>query len=331
MVYIYILHRSQTNYKEFGEYLKAFTFPRRAPGVAHLFDDDANRNNYRKGNFTCTGSEFLTLVPVLHRYFSCVVSLREECMEHVNSMLAVLMVVMLLQSVRSGQVSAGALAAAIFHHMTCFLACYGEDFIRPKHHYCLHLPQMLRHFGFLLATFTHERKHRLVTKYTRDRKAGKSWDTGAIEDITVHQNWELKQSFFLTSTTTAPARGLKMALQECFPDVAPADIFVVNGFPGNGGQISNGDVVSFMSEGEFHLGELLVTVGLRSTSQTFAFVCEWTSKDVSTDKCWVTYTVSDTNVKKVDAALIDTCFTYSMGAGRRTASVYLPPELRPES
>ena len=119
-------------------------------------------------------------------------------------MLACLPVVLLLMAVRTGEVSAPELFEAVSLHLRLYQACYGDSCMRPKHHYALHLPDMLRRFGFLLATFTHERKHRLVMRYTRDRSNLKSWDLGAIEDITCHQVWELKQEFSLAMTTSQP-------------------------------------------------------------------------------------------------------------------------------
>ena len=86
-----------------------------------------------------------------------------EHVETVESMLAVLNVVMLLLSLKTGMVTAEALTAAIQTHLILFLAAWGEWYVRPKHHYAIHLGPMLAHFKFLLATFTHERKHRLVT------------------------------------------------------------------------------------------------------------------------------------------------------------------------
>jgi len=88
--------RSSTTFKELGEYVGTFTFPKRSPNPRHLFRPSANANNAKKGSFTCTGSEFLTLAPVLHRYFDRVVRGRGKLMANVDSMVACLAVVLLL-------------------------------------------------------------------------------------------------------------------------------------------------------------------------------------------------------------------------------------------
>ena len=85
--------RTETTFAEIGEYMDGWTFPKRLPSVQHLFGTSANNNNLKKAGFTCLGSEFLTIAPVLHRYFSKVVVPRGKLLEHAMSMLVVLVVI----------------------------------------------------------------------------------------------------------------------------------------------------------------------------------------------------------------------------------------------
>ena len=132
-----------STYEELGQYVSTFSFPGDAGNIGHLFSTSANTNNYKKASFTSTGSEFLTLTPVLHRYFTKVVAAREQCMPFVLSMLAVLTVVMMLNAVKTGTICADELLVAITAHLNLYRDAYGEDLMRPKHHYALHLPDML--------------------------------------------------------------------------------------------------------------------------------------------------------------------------------------------
>ncbi len=77
-------------------------------------------------------------------------------------MIAVLQVVVLLLDLQAGTVSAGALTTVIKNHLGLYEIAYGDSAVRPKHHFALHLGPMLRRFPFLLSTFVHERKHRVV-------------------------------------------------------------------------------------------------------------------------------------------------------------------------
>ena len=321
--------RYPTTFQELGEYVDSFSFPKAMPTVSRLFNPSANVNNARKGSFTCTGSEFMTLTPVLHRYFDRVVRARGQLTAHVESMLACLSVVMLLMAVRTGEVSASELFEAVSLHLRLYQACYGDICMRPKHHYALHLPDMLRRFGFLLATFTHERKHRLVMRYTRGRSNLKSWDLGAIEDITCHQVWELKQEFFLAMTTSQPRGRILLGLRDAFPGVADAAFTLVNRICGNGGHICPGDVVSCLVDGEVQLGEYLLSVGMDGMGM-HSLVALWKCDGaLERGQSWVKFAVSDDNVVKVSTTdAIDSVFTHRMAADRRTCVVYFPPEVR---
>ena len=183
----FFYNKLATSFKELGEYVDTFTLSKSAPSLKPLFTVSANKNNSKNGSFTCTGSQFLSLAPVLMRYLRKVVLPRGQFVAHVESMLACLEVLELVQSVKTGTVAHTDLREAIVKHLVLYKSCYGSEAFRPKHHYALHLPYMLQRHGFLLMTFTHERKHRLVTRYTRDRKNLKSFDAGVIEDITCHQ------------------------------------------------------------------------------------------------------------------------------------------------
>lgn len=321
--------RSKTCYQEMGTYVFGFTYPKSAPSLAHLFTPAANANNARKGSFSCTGSEFLTLAPVLHRYFDRVVSARGECMKYVRSMVAVLQVVVLLTAVRSSTVSASELSNAILAHLLAYKAAYGDAAFRPKHHYALHLGPQLQKFGFLLATFVHERKHRLITRYTRDRKNLSSWTKGAIEEITAHQVWQVNQKF-LMSCRTAEAKGmLKVPLEEVYPGVSK--FFVYNDIRCNGGRCSAGDVVSCIVHGQPQLGQLLVSVAPEVPGSSYvieSFVAIWQKDPASHDPVWCNYFVSGDRVVKVPTEMIDTVFTCKMSPDSTSCVVFLPPEVR---
>ena len=124
--------RAATTFQELGEYVATWTLPKAHGSLAPLFKPSANKNNAKKSAFTSTASQVLTLVPILHRYFSKVVLPRGVLTAKVLSLIAVL-------NVKTGCVRADALRAAIVEHLTLFLAAYGWDFVRPKRRYALQL------------------------------------------------------------------------------------------------------------------------------------------------------------------------------------------------
>ena len=295
--------------------------------MTNMFSDKANENNLKKGSCSCTGSEFLTITPVLHRWFSNVVRPREqEFAPYVESMVAALNVIMLLQACRTGQVSADELRTAIFTHLVLCMAAHGPDFFRPKHHYAMHLPEMLARFGYLLSTFVQERKHRLVTRYARDRRTLQSFETGVIEDITCHQLWELQRPLYFATKSAKPTQRMMHILKDIFPG---AELLIVNNVSVNGGKANHGDVVAFFENDEMQVGQLLVTVGVVDTSATVSFVAKWQQDKL--DASWLTCVVSDDDVCQIPTNTLDTVFTYRMASDRKSCAVHLPPELRPRA
>ena len=246
-------------------------------------------------------------------------------------MLAVLRVLELLQAVLTGTVNWKDLDKAFVTHLELYKSCYGANKFRPKHHYALHLGPMLKHHGFLLMTFTHERKHRLVVRYTRDRRNLKAWDAGAIEEITCHQLWELSEPFWGVCNT-AEARGtILIPLKEMFPGVSDDCFTILNGVNGNGGSINSGDVASCVHLG-IALGELLVAVGVRRANlyEAYCIISLWQLHPESADVVWPMYVVSRDNFIVVPLQHLDTVFTYRMSADRSSCVVYMPSEVRPK-
>ena len=121
-------------------------------------------------------------------------------------------------NLKAGEVSAEELTAAIKKHLDLFKAAYGDGAVKPKHHFAAHLGPMLGRFPFLLSTFMHERKHRVVKKYTRDRRNLKSWDLGAVEEVTCHQLWELNRPLLETFNTVKATKKITDVLTEVFPE-----------------------------------------------------------------------------------------------------------------
>lgn len=295
----------------------------------HCFSSSAIKNNLKSGGFTSTGSEFLTLTPVIHRYLSQVARPRET--EHtavIDSMLACLSVIMMLQACRTGIVQPADLLAAVVLHLSLCLSAYGEEFFRPKHHYSLHLAGMLERFGYLLSTFVHERKHRLVTRYTRDRRNLVAFDAGALEEITCHQLWELKQPFLFASQTATPTRKLRMVITDLFPDVGGDSLLLLSGISVNGGRASAGDVVTFLENDVVHVGELLMSVGVKTSNSCFSFIAKWQFERAQ-DAIWSTFKVSDEDVCKVNSDCLDTVLLHRKAADNKSCAVYFPFELRP--
>jgi hypothetical protein len=240
-------------------------------------------------------------------------------------MIAVLQVVVILLDLKAGTVTADALTTAIKNHLDLYTIAYGDTAVRPKHHFALHLGPQLRRFGFLLSTFVHERKHRVVKKYTRDRRNLQSWDLGAIEEITCHQLWELGKPLLNTFSTSKPRPKMLDVLREVFPGVQhDASFSLVNDIKVHGGAANVGDVVTCTFDNNSVLGELVlgVVVTEGGSDTNYSLVSLW--EPLADHPRWPSFTVSENRVVKLQLDSVSQVHVYSMSLDRKTCLVYDP-------
>ena len=251
--------RTTASYAEFREFLREWLLPKHWGDMMHLFTDEANKNNHRKACFNCSASEMMSLAPLLKRYCVKVLRPRGEELPFVESMIAALDVLQLCMRVKRGGVSPESLRIAIERHLALFQAAYGDALMKPKHHYILHLPRQLAAHGTLLSTHTQERRHRLIKRFTRDRKTLESFELGAIEEITCYQFWELDNPFlkFGVQDPVVPRPLTSCALRDMYPDVSDEQRRVGSSAILENGTAKIGDFVVFETvPGESRLGEV---------------------------------------------------------------------------
>ena len=264
------------------EYIERWTWPKSAPKVLTLFDVASIKKYLKNEAFSSSSSELLTLAPVLARFFATVgmafTIAAGVCSSEVLSILAVLDVLDLLQTVKRNIVSPSQLHTAIRRHLDLFWEAYGEEHWRPKHHYALHLPRMLQFFGFLVACFTTERAHKLTKKYARVRLNTTSYEIGMCEEITVDQLETLMRVDFkpkgLGSHGSKPTRTALTALREVFPAVGDHEFQVAKAVKTSNGTIHVGDVVYFNGEQRRpQCGEVLMHV--QAKDACYSVVSPW--------------------------------------------------------
>ena len=120
-------------------------------------------------------------------------------------MIAVLDVIDLCVKCRMpGRVAPTTLMAAIVKHLDLFIQVYGEDAVKPKHHYSLHLPLQLLIFGALLSTLVLERKHRAFKRYARGRTNLRNFEVGVSQEVLCHLVWELTEKHADAYSTSTP-------------------------------------------------------------------------------------------------------------------------------
>lgn len=183
-------------------YLDKFTWPRGYSGA---------REVCRKGKVAASGSECLSLLPVLALYLTLHVLPKNIEPAIVKSMLLCIECVELLQNcydIGSG-VTPEMLERAFDAYMNAHEAAYGDELKIPKTHVSFaHFHELLRRFLFLIPTFTHERKHMVVKQYATPRHNNQQYSRGILEDVTMAQLANLKEPLE-RSTLRDPTRASK--------------------------------------------------------------------------------------------------------------------------
>ena len=88
---------AKCSYSEFWTYMQQFSLPKCRGNLKNLFTREKIRNNLKNATFSSTASELLTIAPVLLRYLERVARPRNECVKQVESCIAALKAVEMLQ------------------------------------------------------------------------------------------------------------------------------------------------------------------------------------------------------------------------------------------
>ena len=134
------------------------------------------------GHYKANASELLQLLPLVRHMLLTIVLPAGRLQPQIRSFVALCRVVDMTQSAKfQSGVTSEALLGAMQSHMALFKEAYGPSYIKPKHHYELHIPaQVRRDRGLLLDTFVQERKHQLIKQCALDVD-----NTGALEKTTL--------------------------------------------------------------------------------------------------------------------------------------------------
>ena len=163
---------------------------------------------FESGKYVASASENLSSALVLNEYLRNVGAKVGVMAAEIISMQKACVLLLLFSIVATGLVSWEMLEAAVVDFLTCHYAAYETLLWKPKHHYLMHMADQLRRMLILLATFVHERKHRLIKAAAQLRSNTGSFERGVLEDVTRNQLHDLMRPFStdlrLSHPITAP-------------------------------------------------------------------------------------------------------------------------------
>ena len=198
--------------QRFAAYLDHFTVTRSSPKVAYLCSDAKWTSCVAAKHFKCTASEGLTLYPILRHWCLAILIAAGACLAEAHSFVALATVLDLLLASRNGiEVAPQRLHDALLDWLNKHVAAYGVAFMKPKHHYSLHLPSVLRRVLYLCACWVHERHHRVVKRFVRNITNTNGLEAGLCEELCAQKIYELQTSILMATGIENPG----IASQRC--------------------------------------------------------------------------------------------------------------------
>lgn len=200
-------------------------------------------------HFKCEASEALQIYQLVAIFVQTMLP-ANTCALQVTSFLALCDVMDLLVAIKSGKVDHALLRACILKHLRAFKIAYGDHGWLPKHHLAIHLADQLNEFKLILSLLTHERKHKVVKRWSRDRFGKISFERGLMEELTLEHIHALKSEWCATGLLNpgTPRKAMLEAMQDMYPHCAQFQTARVVRTP-NGELTQAGDMAFALIEG----------------------------------------------------------------------------------
>jgi hypothetical protein len=204
-----------------------------------------------KESFKGMATDLLVIVPVLEQMAASVIQPTGQLTSELESFFLMCDIIRLLQRLkRQTPVSiadARHLEQLQIRHWQKFIEVYGEDNVKPKHHYALHIPQQAIDFSFLIDCWVLERKHRAQKRAANNVCWDSVWEESVNARILLESLDEQNTSPFSDRLLGATAVAPQLA-----SDIAAQHVVVANNAFFRGMRIVHGDILFI----ENHAGQV---------------------------------------------------------------------------
>ena len=164
-------------YEVFSNFIANWKWPGRLHStfLHEIFADDRKKKHRDAKHIKCQASDGLSLIAVAaHFVVSVLLNLKKlgkttrDCDAECYAFLALCDLVDLIVAASRMRVAPDKLLTSVETFLDLFEKAWGIEWMTPKFHWLLHIPNQLRMFGFLMACFCLERKHRVPKRYATD-------------------------------------------------------------------------------------------------------------------------------------------------------------------
>ena len=160
----------KTVYAAFSEFLSNWKYPGRLHGdhLSEIFGENRRDKHRNAKHIKCQASDMLSVLGVLSLFVQTVLRPLNLCEASCRAMLSCIELALLVVATARIDVSPARLLGVVHRFLEDFTNAFGFDWLIPKAHWLLHLPESLKRFGRLLNCFALERKHKVPKRYATD-------------------------------------------------------------------------------------------------------------------------------------------------------------------
>ena len=173
-------------YQMIKGYIQLWSFPSsRSLNIQNLFLPKGEKSNKEAQSFKCSASEALAVLPILAHFIQEVILRTGVCIEECKALLAVSDVLDILHSTSHG-CNIEILAMEIDQVFDQFEKCDWKNYMHNKFHWLLHMPSHIVKFSFLISCWVHERKHRIIKRYSEGIQNTLRFERSVLVQVVSH-------------------------------------------------------------------------------------------------------------------------------------------------
>jgi hypothetical protein len=250
--------------------------------LPEVFSKKRFESNKKAKHFKCTASEGVALYSIIANFLVAVVIPSGRCLAEIKAFLAMADLLDMVQATTWNKVSVQSLRACVRMFLQLCVDAGWAETTHPKFHWLVHLPRHLEKFGCLLSCFVHERKHKLVKRYSNDICNTTSFEKSVLGEVCSHTLARLGETGLFSTEVCllkphkASNRLVAFLSEQLQLQLDESDYFTGSTVrPGLHGQCSCKDVVLVKIDGAtgFEAGEILLHTEVQG--QLFSLVSFW--------------------------------------------------------
>ena len=198
-------------YQMLEQYVAMWTLEKRfgtSTALANMFAKKRETADEKAKMFKCQASDALSVYSIIAFYLVNVIMPAGIAIAECSTFLALANLLDLFTSSHTGAVTPTQLAEAAEAFLDMCVVAGWKQHMVPKFHWLVHFKSNLRKWGMLLSCFVHERKHRMVKRYSTDIQNTRRCEWSTLSEVTCHHIADLadERKFDFTPHLLQPVR-----------------------------------------------------------------------------------------------------------------------------